>query len=83
MAIGQVSSNSAIIGTQVFNSQTSGNTGIRPAQIKPLDLSGQEAANQSSDALNLAPTAQVYNGLGVLASQGPVQPSGQRLNLSA
>lgn len=69
MTIGQASSNS-LVGTQVFSTQSSGNTGINPAQIRPVDLSGEENRQEDADSLNLAPPVQTYNSLGRLASEG-------------
>lgn len=52
MPIGQVQSNSSLVGTLVLDTKSLNNTGISDRQIKPLDLGGQPSG------ANVAPPQQ-------------------------
>ncbi|MES2310456.1 MAG: hypothetical protein V4507_16505 [Verrucomicrobiota bacterium] len=48
MPIGQIQSNSTLVGSLVFDTPSLNNTGISSRQIKPLDLAGQSVRSSSS-----------------------------------
>jgi hypothetical protein len=67
MAVGQIQSNSSLVGSLVLSASSLNNTGIANTQVKPLDLAGQSSNGEKS--ISLAPSIQTYNFIGKLTSQ--------------
>ncbi len=91
MPIGQITSNSGLVGTLVLDSKSLNNTGISSRQIKPINLAGESAGNSfapppaaaSSTGLELSPSVQSYNFVGKLTSSASAPAAGSILSVVA